>query len=229
MNKLQPMSLIVSCAFALSLAGCDSQTGPGSTPATQTAEPGPSMAAQPAASDAATASTPAAATETVIPAGFSSYASESIGASRQCVVGAAVDEDGMNQKPVVYVEQITGKPVWARTLDVPAATYQSRATHCVGDGDALYVLLQSDTQPQQTLSQTLLRVVKLDAGNGAVRGAGDVAVPGVQGAYSAVVGEGPQHLRWSEDHLSVSGQYFLLDKPDQRSDFQALLKADLSQ
>lgn len=229
MNKHFRMSPIVACALALSLAGCGSQNGPASAPAA-TAAADAAMAPPPVASDAASANTPAAATETVIPAGFSSYASESIGAGRQCVVGATVDEDGMNQKPVVYVEQINGKPVWSRSLDLPADTQQSRATHCVAEGDALYVLLQSDTQPQQqALSQTLLRVVKLDAGNGAVRGAGDVAVAGAQGAYSAVVGEGAQHLRWIDDRLSVSGQYFLLDQPDRRSDFRALLKSDLSQ
>lgn len=228
MNKHSRMSPIVACALALSLAGCGSQNGPASQAAAAPAADA-AMAATPVASDAAGANTPAAATETVIPAGFSSYASESIGAGRQCVVGATVDEDGMNQKPVVYVEQINGKPVWSRSLELPADTQQSRATHCVAEGDALYVLLQSDTQPQQALSQTLLRVVKLDAGNGALRGAGDVAPAGVQGAYSAVVGEGAQHLRWVDDRLSVSGQYFLLDQPDRRSDFRALLKSDLSQ
>ncbi|WP_157476814.1 hypothetical protein [Lysobacter sp. Root690] len=211
------MSMIVVCGVSLALAACESSTHGDATPAAPT----------PTAAAAPTASASGAATETVIPAGFSSYASESIGDGRQCVVGAAVDQDGMNQKPVVYIEQTSGKPVWTRTLELPKDTYQSRATHCLHLDDALYVLLQSDTQPQQSLSQTLLRVVKLDAGNGAVRGGGDVEVPGAQDAYSAVVAEGAQHLRWSDDQLIVAGQYFLLDTPDQRIDFQAQLKADL--
>lgn len=223
MNKHRRMSLVVLCGVSLALAACESSTHGDAAPAAPT----PPAAAAPAASASASASASGAATETVIPAGFSSYASESIGDGRQCVVGAAVDEDGMNSKPVVYIEQTSGKPVWTRTLALPADTYQSRATHCLHQDDALYVLLQSDTQPQQSLSQTLLRVVKLDAGNGALRGAGDVAVPGVQGAYSAVVAEGAQHLRWSDGQLIVAGQYFLLDAPDHRTDFQAQLKADL--
>lgn len=217
MTKHHRMSALAVCALSLALAACESSTHGDAAPAAPT----------PPATAAPAASASGAATETVIPAGFSSYASESIGDGRQCVVGAAVDEDGMNQKPVVYIEQTSGKPVWTRTLELPADTYQSRATHCLHHDDALYVLLQSDTQAQQSLSQTLLRVVKLDAGNGALRGGGDVTVPGVQGAYSAVAAEGAQHLRWGEDHLIVAGQYFLLDAPDQRTDFQARLKADL--
>lgn len=217
MNKHHRISLIVVCGVSLALAACESSSHGDAAPAAPTS----SATAAPAASASA------AATETVIPAGFSSYASESIGDGRQCVVGAAVDEDGLNQKPVVYIEQTSGKPVWTRVLELPKDTYQSRATHCLHQDNALYVLLQSDTQPQQSLSQTLLRVVELDAGNGALRGGADVTVSGVQGAYSALVGEGAQHLRWSDGQLVVAGQYFLLDAPDQRTDFQAQLKADL--
>lgn len=222
MNKHHRMFLMAVCMASLALAACDSSSHGDAAPVAPTAA-GATTAGP--ATPAASAS--GAATETVIPAGFSSYASESIGDGRQCVVGAAVDEDGMNQKPVVYIEQTSGKPVWTRTLELPKDTYQSRATHCLHQEDALYVLLQSDTQPQQSLSQTLLRVVELDAGNGAVRGGGDVAVPGAQGAYSAVVAEGAQHLRWDDGQLIVAGQYFLLDAPDQRIDFQATFKADL--
>lgn len=209
-------------------AGSDSGSGseraqsPGSAPAS--ADPASADATPPTSSAPAQAAT----MSTEIPQGFSSYASESIGDNKRCVAGAATDEDGMNQRPVAYLAQASGKPIWTRTLDLPSDTYQSRATHCLRHGDSLYVLLQSDTQPQQSLSQTLLRVIKLDLADGAVQAGGDVAVPGAKGAYSAQVEEGGKNLRWENGGVVVAGQYFSLDAPDQRNPFTAALKPDLS-
>jgi hypothetical protein len=228
-NRYAP--LIAVCALSLALAACQKQgAAPDAAPAAPAAAASASPAAAPATAPAAStpAPTDTAPMTTEIPQGFSSYASESIGDGKQCVAGATRDEDGMNQRPVAYVAQTSGKPVWTKSLDLPADTYQSRATHCVREGDAVYVLLQSDTQPEQTLSQTLLKVVKLSLDNGAVQASGDVAVPGAQGAYSAFVEEGAQHLRWDNGALQVTGQYFSLGDPDKRSDFHATLKADLT-
>ncbi|MEH6420838.1 hypothetical protein [Pseudomonas sp. CGJS7] len=199
---------------ALALAGCGK---PADAPAPAAAT----------ASKASAAAAPSAPVSAEIPRGFSSYASESIGDNKQCVAGASLDDDGMNQRPVAYVAQTSGKPIWAKTLDLPAETYQSRATHCLRQGDTVYVLLQSDTQPQQTLSQTSLKVIKLSLADGAVQGSGDIAVPGAQGAYSAWVEEGAQHMSWQDGGLRIVGQYFALDAPDQRSAFQVALKPEL--
>ena len=229
--------LIALCALSLALTACDKNKSDTTAPAPSA--PTTAATTTPATPDAgaATAATPAASTpaptdtapmSTEIPQGFSSYASESIGEGKQCVAGATRDEDGMNQRPVAYVAQTSGKPIWSKSLDLPSDTYQSRATHCLREGDAVYVLLQSDTQQEQTLSQTLLKVVKLDLANGSVQASGDVAVAGAKGAYSAFVEEGSQHLRWNNGALVVSGQYFTLEDPDKRSEFQTTLKADLT-
>jgi hypothetical protein len=140
-----------------------------------------------------------------MPENFIPYASESIGDAMLCTVGAATDDDGLNQKPVVYVADAASKRViWVARLDVPPDTYQSRATHCNRLGDAVFVLLQSDTQSEQTLSQTLLRAVKLDAVTGAVQTQHDVDVPT---AYTAWVEEGANHFQWQGQSLIVSGGY----------------------
>lgn len=219
MNRYAP--LIVVCALSSIAAGCKPATDPSAPAQTDEATVATASAAIPASTDTA-------AMTTDIPQGFSSYASESIGDGKQCVAGATRDEDGMNQRPVAYLAQTSGKPIWTRSLDLPADTYQSRATHCVLGGDSIYVLLQSDTQPAQTTSQTLLKVVRLGLSDGAVRGSGDVVVDGVDGAYSAFADEGAQRLRWENDGVHVSGEYFRLDDPDRRIAFQATLKSDLS-
>lgn len=234
LHRNAPSLLAIALSLALAACGPQQASAPSSPVAPADGAAGSeSAAAAPAASAAAappasSAPDQAAPMSTEIPQGFSSYASESIGDNKRCVAGAATDEDGMNQRPVAYLAQASGKPIWTRTLDLPADTYQSRATHCLREGDSLYVLLQSDTQPGQSLSQTLLRVVKLDLADGAVRAGGDVAVADVKGAYSALVEEGAKNLRWDNGAVIVAGQYFLLDAPEQRTAFTVALKPDLS-
>lgn len=237
MNLQRNAPSLLAIVLSLALAGCgQQQAGAPSSPVAQpdgSAGSTSTPAASAAPADAATTApsspqTQPAPMNTDIPQGFSSYASEAIGDNQRCIAGAATDEDGMNQRPVAYLAQASGKPIWTRTLDLPADTYQSRATHCLRQGDALYVLLQSDTQPAQALSQTLLRVVKLNLADGAVQAGADVAVGAGEGAFSASVAEGADHLRWHNGGVVVSGEYFALDAPEQRKDFSAALKADLS-
>lgn len=211
-------ALLAVSALTLALAACSAD--PAANASVSTPQPLASAANDGVPSDSRAKSTD-------IPPGFSSYASESIGDNKQCVVGAAVDDDGMNQRPVAYVAETSGKALWTRTLELPRQTYQSRATHCVREADSVYVLLQSDTQPQQASSQTLLRVVRLALGDGVVQGQADVPVPGVKDPVSAWVEEGAQGLRWSNGGLIVSGQYYRLDDSDRRNTFQVGLKPDL--
>lgn len=119
-----------------------------------------------------------------IPDNFSQYASESIGDRGRCVAGATTDADGMNQKPTVYVTRGVGtQPQWVVQLDLPRYTYQSRATHCTSPGHSLFVLLQSDTQPEQTLSQTLLHIVKVDPATGVSQAQRSIQVAGAASAW----------------------------------------------
>lgn len=222
---------ILAAVLSLALAACgQQQAGAPSSPVAQPDASAGSAGSEPSAAAPAAPAAPSqqsAPMSTEIPQGFSSYASESIGDNQRCIAGAATDEDGMNQRPVAYLAHASDKPIWVRVLDLPSDTYQSRATHCLRQGDALYVLLQSDTQPEQSLSQTLLRVVKLNLADGAVQAGADVVVPGAKGAYSALVDEGAKNLRW-DNGVVVSGHSFQLDAPDQRSDFTVTLKPDLS-
>lgn len=217
---------ILAAVLASALAACGAQ--PASAPSSPVARAERAAGSDPSTPSPSSTPAQAAPMTAEIPQGFSSYASESIGDNKQCVVGAASDEDGMNQRPVAYLAQASGKPIWVRALDLPSDTYQSRVTHCLRQGDALYVLLQSDTQPEQSLSQTLLRVVKLGIADGAVQAGGDIAVPGAKGAYSAWVEEGASHLRWDNGGVVVAGQYAALDAPEQRNAFTAALKPDLN-
>lgn len=158
---------------------------------------------------------------TAIPAHFSEYAAAPISEGRRCVVGAVTDEDGMEQKPVLYVSDAANAVLWSRALPLPPNTYQSRATHCVGAEDAIYVLLQSDTRPEQTLSQTLLRVVKVDPRSGGLVNSEEVAPPGISDAYSAWVEEGGDKVQLQEAALVITGNYYRLAEPEAHMPFQA--------
>lgn len=196
------------------------------------AEPaGERVAAVSAASQAAQSPDAAAArtrpAPAQVPAGFSSYASASIGGHRQCVTGAATDEDGMNQRPVVYLAEASGRPLWVRSLALPADMHQGRATHCLGQGGALYVLLQTDTQSQQSLSQTVLHALKLDPRDGATVAQAQLRVPGASGAASAWVGEDPAGFAWRDGGLEVGGQFADGGDRDRPQPFRLRLDGDL--
>jgi hypothetical protein len=164
-------------------------------------------------------------TDLKMPENFMPYASEPIGDAKLCTVGAATDDDGLNQKPVVYMADAASKRViWVARLDVPPNTYQSRATHCNRFGNAVFVLLQSDTQSEQTLSQTLLRAVKLDAVTGAVQTQHDVQVPT---AYTAWAEEGADHFQWQAQSLIVSGDYRVKADQDHPTPFTVRLNNNL--
>ena len=169
---------------------------------------------------------PARGVTTQIPKNFSEYASESVGTGKRCIAGATTDGDGMNQRAVAYVTDATDKrPRWVDKLNLPPHTYQSRATHCTSSGPALFVLLQSDTQPEQTLSQTLLRVAKLDPATGTVQIQRDIQVPG---AFSTWVDEGPSHFQWKGAALTVSGNLRPQSSTDQQTTFTMRLDSHLN-
>jgi hypothetical protein len=155
-----------------------------------------------------------------IPRGFSLYASEPVGNGATCHAGAVLDQDGMNQKPFVYVDDPHRKPRWATSIALPNEAYQARITHCTKVGNALYALMQADTQPQQTLSQTLLYAVKLNALTGTVIGSTYIAVPDVNDAYSSWVDKGQENFRATASTLIVLGHYARLAKPDEHTPFE---------
>jgi hypothetical protein len=156
---------------------------------------------------------------------FTAYASQPVGDNRICVAGRTTDADGIHQKPVAYVaEQASKRVLWIARLDVPTDMYQSRATHCARHGDSLYLLLQSDTQSEQTLSQTLLRVVKLNAASGTMQLQKDVDVPA---AYSVWVDEGANRFAWNGDRLVITGHDLLDADHARQTTFTLRLNNDL--
>lgn len=160
-----------------------------------------------------------------LPDHFTAYASASVGQDRRCVIGISTDEDGMKQTPVVYATNTSGKRLlWIARPELPADVYQSRATHCTVNGDALYVLLQSDTQASQSISQTLLRVVKLDASLGTVQLQKDVEIPG---SYSAWVDKGATRFVWKRNRLVINGNSRLASDHERLQNFTVRLNSDL--
>jgi uncharacterized protein YbdZ (MbtH family) len=158
------------------------------------------------------------------PANFSEYGAAPVGQNRLCVVGAVSDGDGLNQKPFVIVSDLGKRHAfWRRALAVPAGFYQSRATHCTASGSSLYVLLQTDTQPQQTLSQTQLSVEKLGAGSGNAQASMVVNIAGETHAYSAWVDESASNFSANGNDIRISGEFYRLDDPDDIKRFETVL------
>lgn len=92
------------------------------------------------------------------------------------------------------------------------------ATHCVAFGRSLFVLVQTDTHQQTSLTQTLLSVVRLSSAEGVIE-TRDEELPGVEEAYSAWVEKGSQGFQEVAGQLKITGQYRLMDDSNKRIPF----------
>lgn len=231
-----PHPLIRGCAgmLVLSLAGCaqgDDPHGSAPVPAAAPSTPADHAAGDPQTQEgvAMPAESPKAQgrAASALPPNFKPYATQPVGDGQACVAGAATDADGLKQRAVVALQKGPARTVaWARNLEGLETLYQSRATHCVQGDGVLFVLLQSDTDPSPSISQTLLHVAKLDM-QGDVLGVSAVSLPDVQGqAYSAYVDDVPADFSWQEGSLVVKGTYFLMSDPDERKPFTVEVDPD---
>lgn len=154
-----------------------------------------------------TANISARSSEIALPPNVTLYARPGIGDGQHCLVGARTNDDGMNEKPVAYLEKPSNAMAWHASLPLPPHTYQARATHCAGTTATLYVLVQGDTQSEQSLSQTLLEVVALNRATGAITAAKTIDIPNVDEAHTTWVEDGDEHFSARNKDLIVTGQY----------------------
>lgn len=162
-----------------------------------------------------------------MPSSVNFYAKSSIGEGQQCLVGVQTDDDGMNEKPVAYLQKSSTTVIWHASLPLPPHTYQARATHCVGTPTTLYVLVQGDTQPEQSLSQTLLEVVALNRATGAVTATKAIEPPNASDAHTAWVEAGDGHFSAQGKDLIVTGKYAPLSNRDNPQDFSLKVPQNL--
>jgi len=164
--------------------------------------------------------------DTPLPPNVSLYATPNIGEKLQCLVGAQTDDDGMNEIPVVYLQKSSTAVIWQTVLPMPLHAYQARATHCVATPGTLYVLIQGDTQPEQSLSQTLLELVALDRATGTVTATSAIEPPSVSQPHTTWVDAGNEHLFAQDKDLVVTGKYALLSNRDNPQDFSLKVPLD---
>lgn len=167
--------------------------------------------------DAAPAATRAA-SPGKLPKGFRAYGTTPFSGG-ECVAGD-VTKEGMNGRATVYVDDpATHQVKWMKTIPLPPRRYQNRATHCVALGDSLFVLVQTDTHQETSLSQTLLSVVEFSPTDGTIKTTRDEELPGIEDAYSAWVDKGTEGFHEVSGQLKISGQYFLMNDSNKRIPF----------
>ncbi|KAF1716642.1 hypothetical protein [Pseudoxanthomonas wuyuanensis] len=160
---------------------------------------------------------------------YVSYASTKLKDGQLCSTGILIDEDGMQQRPAVEMLDRNGAVLWRNAIALPMDFYQARATHCVASGPDLFVLVQADTQSVQSLSQTMLEVVRLKSASGKVVSSQSVAVSDVHAAYSAwVEKEVSNFILIANGSLQVSGHYKLMAAPEQIFSFVARIDFDVN-
>lgn len=140
-----------------------------------------------------------------MPEQFRQYASVEVEHGSKCVVGASEDQDAMNQRPTVILRSRSGEVTWVTRVALPGYSDQGRATHCIGVGSDLYVLLQEDTHPSMSLNQTFLRVARLNR-TGAVTGVVEVPHEGEGHPFTSWA-HGDGAIRLSGDALVVTGEF----------------------
>jgi hypothetical protein len=164
---------------------------------------------------------------TSLPSSISLYAEPGIGDGQHCLVGVQTDDDGMNERPVAYLEKSSAAVMWHASLPLPPHTYQARATHCVGTPTTLYVLVQGDTQPEQSLSQTLLEIVALNRATGTVTATKAIEPPNISDAHTAWVEAGEEHFSAQGKDLIVTGKFAPLSNRGNPQDFSLKVPQNL--
>jgi hypothetical protein len=162
-----------------------------------------------------------------IPKDFKPLNTTAIDGGLKCVAGVTRDEDAMNQRAFVYVEDANKHPLWSTPLKLRDDWYQNRATKCVGVGSDVFVLVESDTDSHQATSQTFLSVVKLSAADGKIENTKNLVIDEATGANSAWVGDKPDGFTVMAGKIVVKGNYFLMSDPDTRLPFSMTLPTSL--
>lgn len=146
------------------------------------------------------------ASKTQSPSDVIAYGKASLG-DGECVAGAQMDDLG-RQKAVVSRVRRDGTRQWSVAIPHEPDFHQSRATHCACTGDACYVAVATDTQPAQSLSQTLLSVARLDPRTGNVVATRAVnRLPNAGTLHSASIAQGASNFAIRGAAIEIQGQW----------------------
>lgn len=157
-----------------------------------------------------------------LPPHFQANAKADIGPTLRCVVGNATDADGLNARAWVSIEDTKAHKVrWATPVPLDKNWYQNQATHCLGDGNRVQAVIQSDTASETSLSQTFVDVATFDVATGRLQSVDPVKAPGAHGATSTFVDEGDANFQLVDGKPVVTGQYFQISNRDDVKPFTA--------
>lgn len=125
----------------------------------------------------------------------------------ECVAGARVDDLG-HQQALVSGPDASGRAQWSAVIHHDADFSGNRATHCACDASACFVAVATDTQQPQTLSQTLLSIVRIDRRTGKVIGSRNIQqLPGATGLHSAWLTPGADNFTLGTRVIELRGQW----------------------
>lgn len=234
-NFLRGAVLVLS----ISLMACGGQnasstdrTQPDTSPAAASATSGANAGALELASnvEAKTWGSSSKTAAGAVPEALKLYGTASIGSDAFCTFGA-ISEDGTDQRPYVAVTtQDQGKGKVLGAVDPGLGSYaKGRVTQCSAHGDAIYALVEFDTQLSAQISQTVMEVWKVDRDALEISKRASVRPADVQvKAYSLWMPEGDSRFAWSKDVLEISGNYFPLSNRDDIKPFSIGFDADLN-
>lgn len=214
------ITAIAALAMALVLGACEPQQ-PDAAPAEPTSrEYGP----KPSASESVVADEvpqPAMGAQgAALPDAFAEIGRTEVAGGGICVVGSLLSEDGDARAWVHMLDAGRGALRWSTPIALQGDYFQNRATHCLCRDDLCRVLVATDTQSSQSLSQTLLSITTLSLVDGRfVSSTPITSVPGAPGNASVWVEPGEANFAWNGDSLMIRGRYRVPDS-DAIGDFE---------
>lgn len=131
-----------------------------------------------------------------------------------CVAGARSDDLGRETAFVAGFVGRSSSPAWTSSIPHDPDFYQNRATDCACTNDRCYALVATDTQSAQSLSQTLLSIVRISR-TGTIAGTRELdSIPGAPANATAWVEPGGNRFTIARDRIVVQGQWRASDADD---------------
>lgn len=149
------------------------------------------------------------------PVDFKQYGAAPIDGG-QCIVGAYQDDLG-RQSAAVFAVSSDGRRRWEAKIPRDPDFHQNRATHCACTSDACYVAVATDTQPSQSLSQTLLSIVRISLPTGKLGKTHSVdRIPGGQNAATMWIEDRPDAFAIRGERIELRGLWRAQPEDDAR-------------
>lgn len=167
--------------------------------------------------------------EQLLPADYLVMAKSLMRNGDVCLAGAKLADEGAEAAHIYRINSEQQKIIWQTPIKLDADFYQNRLTHCSCNDTTCYALVATDTQPQQSLSQTLLSLVAISAADGKIIHQRPIGkIPGASDSMSAWVEPGDNNFVVKNNVIEINGKFRDMDSSNEQ-EFSLTVNQNLTQ